>query len=114
MYSVSSSSFISTFSPKPSLHLRHSSSSRLLPRINSTFVEERSPISKPSENYVPPPSKHKKLYSQTNRNSVVSPAKLRPETTLVTALFTTVEDVINTFIDPPSRPFRRSKTRSLR
>ncbi|CAN6986876.1 unnamed protein product [Brassica oleracea var. botrytis] len=104
MYSVSSSSFISTFSPKPSLHLRHSSSSRLLPRINSTVSEERSPISNPSENNVPPPSKYKKLYTRTNRNSVASPAKLRPETTLVTALFTTVEDVINTFIDPPSRP----------
>ncbi|XP_022553639.2 probable carotenoid cleavage dioxygenase 4, chloroplastic [Brassica napus] len=104
MYSVSSSSFISTFSPKPSLHLRHSSSSRLLPRINSTVFEERSPISNPSENNVPPPSKYKKLYTRTNRNAVASPAKLRPETTLVTALFTTVEDVFNTFIDPPSRP----------
>uniref|UniRef100_M4DWS4 Carotenoid cleavage dioxygenase 4 n=1 Tax=Brassica campestris TaxID=3711 RepID=M4DWS4_BRACM len=101
MYSVSSSSFISTFSPKPSLHLRHSSSSRLLPRINSTVVEERAPIINPSENNGPP---HKKLYTRSNRNAVASPAKLRPETTLVTALFTTVEDVINTFIDPPSRP----------
>ncbi|RID50280.1 hypothetical protein BRARA_H01021 [Brassica rapa] len=101
MYSVSSSSFISTFSPKPSLHLRHSSSSRLLPRINSTVVEERAPIINPSENNGPP---HKKLYTRSNRNAVASPAKLRPETTLVTALFTTVEDVINTFFDPPSRP----------
>ncbi|KAJ4881006.1 hypothetical protein Rs2_38061 [Raphanus sativus] len=90
MDSVSSSAFLSTLSPKPSLLRHRPSSSRLLLRINSSVVE----------NNGPPPSKPKKLYT----TAVPSPAKLRPETNIVTALFTTVEDIINTFIDPPSRP----------
>ncbi|CAN8325222.1 unnamed protein product [Cochlearia groenlandica] len=90
--SSSSSSFISTFSLHKSL-LLHRPSSHLLLRINSAVVEERSPVNKP-----------KNLHNQTNHTAVSSPAKPRPEMTLATALFTTVEDVINTFIDPPSRP----------
>ncbi|KAJ4912656.1 hypothetical protein Rs2_07277 [Raphanus sativus] len=80
MDSLSSSSFISTFSPSSSLLLHRPSSSRRLLRVNSAVVEERSPI------------------------IISSPSKPRPQTSLATALFTTFEEVINTFIDPPSRP----------
>ncbi|KAF8051372.1 hypothetical protein N665_1739s0012 [Sinapis alba] len=104
MDSVSSSSFISTFSPASSLLLRRPSSSRRLLRINSAVVEERSPITNPSQTNDLPPSKPKKLYTRPNHTAVSSPAKHRPETTLATALFATFEEVINTFIDPPSRP----------
>ncbi|KAG2318394.1 hypothetical protein Bca4012_055384 [Brassica carinata] len=100
MDSVSSSFFISTLSPKPSLLRPRPSSSRLSLRINSAVLQERSSISNQSEDNGHPPSKPKKLYT----TSVSSPTKLQPETTLATALFTAVEDVINTFIDPPSRP----------
>ncbi|KAG7546939.1 Carotenoid oxygenase [Arabidopsis suecica] len=103
MDSVSSSSFISsTFSLHHSLLSRRSSSPNLL-RINSAVVEERTPITNPSDNN-DRLNKPKKLHNRTNHTAVSSPAKLRPEMTLATALFTTVEDVINTFIDPPSRP----------
>ncbi|KAL0727516.1 hypothetical protein Bca4012_023609 [Brassica carinata] len=105
MDSISSSSFVSTFSPTSPLLLRRPRSSRPLLRINSAAVEERSTISTPTQNNdLPPPSKPKKLYTRTNRTVVSSPAKPRPETTLATALFSTMEEVINTFIDPPSRP----------
>ncbi|CAF2148544.1 unnamed protein product [Brassica napus] len=107
MDSLSSSSFISTFSPPSSLLLPRPSSSRRLLRINSAVVEERSPITNPSQNNDLPPSKPKKLYThRTNHTAVSSPAKPRPQpqTSLATALFTTMEEVINTFIDPPSRP----------
>ncbi|CAN6986257.1 hypothetical protein IGI04_001002 [Brassica rapa subsp. trilocularis] len=106
MDSLSSSSFISTFSPASSLLLPRPSSSRRLLRINSAVVEERSPITNPSQNNDLPPSKPKKLYTRTNHTAVSSPAKPRPQpqTSLATALFTTMEEVINTFIDPPSRP----------
>ncbi|KAL0799357.1 hypothetical protein Bca101_054532 [Brassica carinata] len=99
MDSVSSSFFISTLSPKPSLLRPCPSSSRLILRINSAVLQERSSISNLSEDNGPP-SKPKKLYS----TAISSPAKLQQETTLVTALFTAVEDIINTFVDPPSRP----------
>ncbi|CAH8276077.1 unnamed protein product [Arabidopsis lyrata] len=103
MDSVSSSPFISsTFSLHHSL-LRRRSSSPLLLRINSAVVEERTPISNPSDNN-DRRNKPKKLHNRTNHTTVSYPAKPRPEMTLATALFTTVEDVINTFIDPPSRP----------
>lgn len=107
MDSLSSSSFISTFSSATSLLLRRPSSSRRLLRVNSAVVEERSPIiSNPTQNNDLPPTKPKKpLYTRTNnRTAVSSPSKPRPQTSLATALFTTVEEVINTFIDPPSRP----------
>ncbi|CAD5328418.1 unnamed protein product [Arabidopsis thaliana] len=103
MDSVSSSSFLSsTFSLHHSLLRRRSSSPTLL-RINSAVVEERSPIANPSDNN-DRRNKPKTLHNRTNHTLVSSPPKLRPEMTLATALFTTVEDVINTFIDPPSRP----------
>ncbi|CAE6187746.1 unnamed protein product [Arabidopsis arenosa] len=103
MDSVSSSSFISsTFSLHHSLLRRRSPSSNLL-RINSAVVEERSSVTNPSDNN-DRRSKPKNLHNRTNHTAVSSPAKPRPEMTLATALFTTVEDVINTFIDPPSRP----------
>ncbi|CAA7054912.1 unnamed protein product [Microthlaspi erraticum] len=104
-----SSSFISTFPLRHSL-LRRRSSSHLLLRINSAVIEERSPAINPSENNgrrrqtTLPQSKPNNLHSRTNQNTVSSPAKHRPEMNFVTALFTTCEDVINTFIDPPSRP----------
>lgn len=103
MDSVSSSSFLSsTFSLHHSLLRRRSSSPTLL-RINSAVVEERSPITNPSDNN-DRRNKPKTLHNRTNHTLLSSPPKLRPEMTLATALFTTVEDVINTFIDPPSRP----------
>ncbi|KFK28585.1 hypothetical protein AALP_AA7G016200 [Arabis alpina] len=81
-----SSSFFSSF-PHRHRHslLRHSSSSPLLLRINSAVVED---LNDRRQNTLPP----------------TKPKKLRPEMNLATALFTTVEEVINTFIDPPSRP----------
>ncbi|KAJ0239259.1 carotenoid cleavage dioxygenase 4 [Hirschfeldia incana] len=106
MDSLSSSSFISTFSPPSSLLLRRpSSSSRRLLRVNSAAVEERSTITNPTQNNDLPPNKPKKLYTRTNNHTALSsPSKPRPEPSLATALFTTMEQVINTFIDPPTRP----------
>ncbi|XP_018462862.2 LOW QUALITY PROTEIN: probable carotenoid cleavage dioxygenase 4, chloroplastic [Raphanus sativus] len=106
MDSLSSSSFISTFSPSSSLLLHRPSSSRRLLRVNSAVVEERSPIiSNPTQNNDSPTKPKKPLYTRTNnRTAVSSPSKPRPQTSLATALFTTFEEVINTFIDPPSRP----------
>ncbi|XP_010439749.1 PREDICTED: probable carotenoid cleavage dioxygenase 4, chloroplastic isoform X2 [Camelina sativa] len=105
--SSSSSSFISTFSLHLSSLRRPSSSPRLL-RINSAVVEERSPITNPSDSndHRRTSSKPKTLHNRTNLHTSLSssPAKPRPQMNLATSLFTTVEDVINTFIDPPSRP----------
>ncbi|EOA15698.1 hypothetical protein CARUB_v10006410mg [Capsella rubella] len=94
--SSSSSSFISTFSLHHSPLRRLSSSPRLL-RINSAVVEER--ITNPNDS-----NDHRRIKPKTLHKSLSSPTKPRPQMNLATALFTTVEDVINTFIDPPSRP----------
>ncbi|CAH8346103.1 unnamed protein product [Eruca vesicaria subsp. sativa] len=101
MDSVASSPFISTSSLLP----RRPSSSRRLLRINSAVIEERSPITNPTQNNDIPPTKPKKLHTRTNNHTAISsPPKHRPQTSLATTLFSTFEEVINTFIDPPTRP----------
>ncbi|XP_010530392.1 PREDICTED: probable carotenoid cleavage dioxygenase 4, chloroplastic [Tarenaya hassleriana] len=106
MESLYSSSFIPTFSPKFQLRhpLLHRSSHRFL-RISSAVVEERTPATvttngRPSspatKPYIPPTT------TKTKKTSAIT--RPRPEVSVATAIFSTVDEVINRFIDPPSRP----------